>query len=126
LEEGKPVRELGRHYVFELFGCDRGALDDLKAIEGAMEEGAEKAGATIVGKVFHKFAPQGVTGVVIIAESHFSIHTWPELGYAAVDIFTCNEMTEPMKAYDVLVKLLAPKSSTVMELKRGIMEESGR
>lgn len=117
------MRELGRHFIFELYGCDEKALDDLEAIELTMENGARAAGATICGKVFHRFSPQGVTGVVIIAESHFSIHTWPEFGYAAVDIFTCSQTTEPMKAYDTLVALLKPKSSTVMELKRGMFKE---
>ncbi|MBC7113316.1 MAG: adenosylmethionine decarboxylase [Candidatus Methanomethyliales bacterium] len=114
------MREVGRHFVFELFGCDAKALDDLKAIEWAMERGAEDAGVKVVGKVFHKFSPQGVTGVVVIAESHLSIHTWPELGYAAVDLFTCNTNTDPMKAFQRLADLLKPKSMSVVELKRGL------
>ena len=117
------MRELGRHFIFELYGCDEKALNDLEAIEQTMEQGARDAGATICGKVFHRFSPHGVTGVVIIAESHFSIHTWPEYGYAAVDIFTCSQTTEPMKAYDTLASLLKPKSSTAMELKRGMLME---
>jgi S-adenosylmethionine decarboxylase len=117
------LRELGRHFVFEMFGCDKKALNDLRAIEDAMEKGAVDAGATIIGKVFHKFAPQGITGVIIIAESHLSIHTWPELGYAALDIFTCNTATDPMKAYRRITKLLKPKSSSIMELKRGLLTE---
>lgn len=115
------MRELGRHFVFELFGCDCALLDDLRAVQSAMERGAVAAGATIVGRVFHKFAPQGVTGVVIIAESHLSIHTWPELGYAALDIFTCASKTDPMKAYEVIAKELRPSSSSVLELKRGML-----
>jgi S-adenosylmethionine decarboxylase proenzyme len=116
------MMEMGRHYIFELFGCKSSILDDLPKIEGAMVAGAEKAGATVVGKVFHKFAPQGVTGVVIIAESHISIHTWPERGYAAVDIFTCSGRTDPMKAFDVISALLKPSTTSVMEIKRGMME----
>ena len=117
------MQELGRHFIFELYGCDSRVLDDQRAIEEAMEEGARDAGASICGKVFHRFTPQGITGVVIIAESHFSIHTWPEYGYAAVDIFTCSQATEPMKAFERLVALLKPKSSTVMEVKRGMFTE---
>jgi S-adenosylmethionine decarboxylase len=116
------MMEMGRHYIFELFGCDVGVLDNLQEIEGAMVSGAEKAGATVVGKIFHKFAPQGVTGVVLIAESHISIHTWPELGYAAVDIFTCSGRTDPMKAFDAISALLKPSTTSVMEIKRGMME----
>ena len=117
------MKELGRHYVFELFGCDREALDNLEAVQAALVQGAIEAGATVIDKVFHKFAPQGVTGVVIIAESHLSIHTWPEYGYAALDVFTCNTNTEPMKAFKVVTKLLKPKSSSTLELKRGLIEE---
>lgn len=116
------MSETGRHFIFELFGCDKAVLDDLTRIEGTMVDAAEAAGAMVVGKVFHKFAPQGVTGVVIIAESHISIHTWPELGYAAVDIFTCSSRTEPMKAFDVISSLLKPKTTSVVEVKRGMME----
>ena len=116
--------EMGRHFIFELFGCDKAVLDNLQVIEGAMVDAAEAAGATVVGKVFHKFAPQGVTGVVIIAESHISIHTWPERGYAAVDIFTCSNRTKPMKAFDVISSLLKPSSTSVVEVKRGMMEVS--
>jgi S-adenosylmethionine decarboxylase len=117
------MKELGRHLVFELFGCDREALDDLPRLEEAMERGAVEAGATVVGKVFHKFAPQGVTGVIAIAESHISIHTWPELGYAALDIFTCATKTDPMKAYEAIAEVLRPQSTSVMELKRGLLGE---
>jgi S-adenosylmethionine decarboxylase len=119
------LRELGRHYVFELFGCNTKALDDIERVEQAMVKGAVEAGATVVEKVFHKFAPQGVTGVVIIAESHLSIHTWPELGYAALDIFTCASKTKPMKAFDAIAEVLKPKSSTMLELKRGMIEGEG-
>lgn len=116
------ITEMGRHFIFELFGCEKAVLDDLPGIEAAIVKAAEAAGATVVGKVFHKFAPQGVTGVVIIAESHISIHTWPEIGYAAVDIFTCSARTEPMKAFDVISSLLKPSTTSVVEVKRGIME----
>lgn len=115
------MRELGRHFVFELFGCNPRALDDLRGIEDAMEKGAVDAGMKVLGRVFHKFSPQGVTGVVIIAESHIAIHTWPELGYAAVDVFTCSNSTDPMKAFQRIEDLLKPKSMTVMELKRGLI-----
>ena len=73
-------------------------MDDLPYIRNALLEAAEKTGATIVGQSFHQFSPQGVTGVVSIAESHLAIHTWPEFGYAAVDIFTCGEGFRPREA----------------------------
>ncbi|MGQ9759389.1 MAG: adenosylmethionine decarboxylase [Candidatus Methanomethylicaceae archaeon] len=119
------MRELGRHFVFELFRCDAQALDDLNGIQEAMERGAEDGGAEIVGRTFHKFSPQGVTGVVIITESHLSIHTWPELGYAAVDLFTCNMNADPTRMSQRLVSLLKPRFMTVMELKRGLIMGEG-
>ncbi len=112
--------ELGRHFIIEMFDCDRGALDDLEAIETAIERGAIRMGATVCGKVFHHFAPRGVTGVLVISESHISIHTWPEHGYAAVDIFTCKNM-DPAAEYEEIVKVLRPKSSTMIEIKRGLL-----
>lgn len=117
------MQELGRHFILELFGCSVKALDDLEGIRKAMLKGAVEAGATVVGEVFHRFSPQGVTGVVIIAESHFSVHTWPEYGYAAVDLFTCSSTTEPDKAFKRIDAFLKPKSSTAIELKRGMFAE---
>ena len=79
------------------------------------------AGATIVDESFHTFPPyDGVSGVIIILESHVSIHTWPEHGYAAVDIFTCGTSVEPEKAVDLLVQELQPQDSSILEVKRGI------
>lgn len=80
---------LGTHILAELYGCPRARLDDEELIRAAMLEAARRCGATIVSDHFHRFSPQGVSGVVVIAESHLTIHTWPESGYAAVDLFTC-------------------------------------
>lgn len=80
---------LGVHVLAELYGCAGAALDDEALIREAMLEAARRCGATIVNHFFHRFSPQGVSGVVVIAESHLTIHTWPETGYAAVDLFTC-------------------------------------
>lgn len=115
------MKELGRHFIFELFGCDPKALDDIRRIEEAMENGALESGLTILGKVFHHFSPQGVTGVFVVAESHISIHTWPELGYAALDVFTCGKNTDPMKVFTKIAELLKPSSNSVVEMKRGML-----
>jgi len=80
---------LGRHLLLELRECNVAVLDDLKYLENALVSAAKDSGATVLDKSFHHFAPQGVSGVVLIAESHLSLHTWPEHAYAAVDIFTC-------------------------------------
>lgn len=119
------MKELGRHFIFELFGCDPKGLDDIEGLERAMEKGAIESGLTICGKVFHHFSPQGVTGVLVIAESHISIHTWPELGYAALDVFTCGKNTDPMKVFRRIAEVLKPASNSVVEMKRGILKEEG-
>jgi len=80
---------------------------------------------TVCGEVFHKFSPHGVTGVVVVKESHISIHTWPEYGYASIDIFTCGNNSNPWKAYQYIVETLKPKRVQVIELKRGILEKGG-
>lgn len=85
------MNHLGVHWTSELYGCDPELLDDVDRIGRYMLEAARVAGATIVSSSFHRFAPQGVSGVVVIAESHLAIHTWPELGYVALDVFSCGD-----------------------------------
>jgi len=114
------MKMLGRHLVVEYSECDNSKLNDLPYLEEAMTEAVRRSGATIVRSVFHQYNPQGVSGVVVIAESHISIHTWPEYGYAAVDFFTCGQAVDPYKAHEHLVKTLNCKSPFVQELKRGI------
>ena len=82
---------------------------------------AERIGATVIGDSFHEFSPQGVTGVVAIAESHLCIHTWPEYGYAAVDIFTCGDSIDPEDAVPYIVTGLSAGDHSVISLKRGIL-----
>lgn len=89
---------LGLHILMEFYDCSPTVLDDEKRLEELMLGAAEKASATIIKSVFHKFSPQGVTGVIVVAESHLAIHTWPENQYAAVDFFTCNDKMDHEKA----------------------------
>ena len=84
-----------------------------------MRSAAEAAGATIVTATFHRFAPQGVSGVVVIAESHLSIHTWPEYGYAAVDFYTCG-VCRPEHAHELMREALGAERSEVMTIRRGL------
>lgn len=83
---------LGQHVLLELSQCPSVLLSDADRLERAMQDAAERMGATIVSSHFHQFSPYGVSGVVIIQESHLTLHTWPEHGYAAVDIFTCGDI----------------------------------
>jgi S-adenosylmethionine decarboxylase len=114
------LNALGRHLLLELFDCDSDAINNLEAVKGALVEAAKRAHATIVDVVFHEFNPFGVSGVVVIAESHLSIHTWPEYNYAAVDFFTCGDSVDPYKAYEYMKKMLESKNSQVKALDRGI------
>ncbi len=88
-----------------------------------MMEAARAVGATIIGESFHQFDPIGVTGVVAIAESHLCIHTWPEFGYAAVDIFTCGEAFAPRKAARLLIDRFKAQDPLITELQRGVLSE---
>lgn len=121
LEDIKSGSYLGRHVLAEFFDCDSNILNNLELIEQYMTQAAVECGATVVQKCFHMFNPHGVSGVVIISESHLAIHTWPELGYAAVDLFTCGESCDPKVAYAVLKKLFRSGNSNFSELKRGII-----
>jgi len=115
------LNALGRHLLVELHDCDKEALNDLGFLRDAMLKAAIDCGAVVLGDSFHHFNPQGVSGVVIIAESHLSIHTWPEYGYAAVDIFTCGTVVNPEKAAEVLIEKLGSKNHSVMEIPRGVL-----
>jgi S-adenosylmethionine decarboxylase proenzyme len=120
------LRALGRHLIVELYGCNTDILNDKEKIEQIMMEAAERAGATIVQKVFHLFNPHGISGVVVIAESHLAIHTWPEYGYAAVDVFTCGSKVDPWKAYEYIKKELEAEHVSIMEMYRGEVPEVKR
>ena len=117
------MNALGLHLVLELMECRRDLLDDLSFVQEALVEAARAMGATVVGQTFHKFAPQGVTGVVAIAESHLCIHTWPEHGYAAVDVFTCGDNVDPHIAAQALAARFESGDSSVTELQRGVLRE---
>ena len=111
---------LGMHLMLDLNECNRELLDDLPYIKKAMSQVAEKIGAHVIGESFHRFEPQGVTGVLAIAESHICIHTWPEYGYAAADIFTCGTSFEPRQAAEILVERLECREPVFTEHKRGV------
>ncbi|OGO24464.1 MAG: S-adenosylmethionine decarboxylase proenzyme [Chloroflexi bacterium RBG_16_50_9] len=115
------MNALGRHLLVELQDCNKEVLNDPGFLRDAMVTAAIDCGATVLSESFHHFNPQGVSGVVIIAESHLSIHTWPEYGYAAVDIFTCGTTVEPRKAAEALIEKLEAKNPTLMEIQRGVL-----
>ena len=110
---------LGIHVLLELYGCGYKELNNVDGIKDTLLRATRLAGATIVDSSFRKFQPYGVSGVVIIAESHITIHTWPEHGYAAVDVFTCGNEVMPQRAVEEIVSAFKPKQFTSRTLKRG-------
>jgi len=118
----KTLKSVGRHIVAELWGCNRELLDDVKAVQKFMNEAAQVSGATVLNSTFHTFQPHGVSGAVIIAESHLSIHTWSEISLASIDIYTCGENVDPWLAFKYLVKAFQSKYYSVFEIKRGMFE----
>jgi len=116
------METLGRHLVVEYYGCDEAKLDAEDVVRAGLLAAANAVGATVVGQAFHRYAPQGVTGVVLIAESHLSVHTWPESGYAAVDVFTCGGL-DPRSAFAVLGRALGAREARVQEVVRGLAPE---
>ena len=123
LEEQKLDKvNLGQHVLAEFFECDSNVLNSLDKVEKHMVDAALECGATIVQKCFHMFNPYGVSGVVIISESHLAIHTWPELGYAAVDLFTCGEQCDPKVSYEFLKRKFNSTDAKYSQLNRGLMD----
>lgn len=115
------MKSLGRHLLVEFYNCDPKILTDVGKIEDILVGAAKHAKAHIVDVVFHTFNPHGTSGVVVIQESHLAIHTWPEHGFASVDIYTCGNSVNPWHAYNYLAKQLKSKNSTAMEMKRGVL-----
>ncbi len=110
---------LGRHIIAELYDCQTDKINDVSFVEKIMLEAADKAGATVINSTFHHFSPFGVSGVIVIQESHFSIHCWPEYRYASMDLYTCGDSVDPWVAYEHLKVGLNASHGSTMELKRG-------
>lgn len=118
------MKTLGRHILVEFYDCDAQVMDDLAAVKRSMVEAANKAQCTVIGEIFHKFTPQGVSGAVVIAESHLAIHTWPEYRFAAVDLFTCGDV-DPWVGFHHLRECFKAQRMDVQEIKRGHAERIG-
>ncbi len=116
------MKGLGRHLLCELYECNPERLNSCSLVEERMHRAAVEAGATVVEQTFHKFSPHGVSGVVVIAESHLAIHTWPEYGYAAVDLFTCGEEVDPWRALDYLCAAFECGHHSTTEMRRGLIK----
>ncbi len=110
---------LGRHIIVEYYDCKPEILNSVVQIQQSMEDAARQAGATIINATFHHFSPYGVSGVVVIQESHLAIHTWPEYGYASVDLFTCGDTVDPWVAYEFLKQSFEADQGSAVEMRRG-------
>ncbi len=113
---------LGRHILAEFYGCPMETLSDQEQIKRSMITAALEAGAEVKETVFHQFSPQGVSGVVVISESHLAIHTWPEFGYAAVDVFTCGQTVDPWVSCNYLKQAFSAQNMSAREIERGIFD----
>ncbi len=114
----RSLAPVGIHCILELYDCPANLLNDLVFIQQSLREAAVKAQATLLGEVSYPFEPQGVTALVLLAESHISVHTWPESGYAAVDVFTCGQHTEPELACLYLIRALQSEYHVLRKIPR--------
>jgi S-adenosylmethionine decarboxylase len=112
----------GTHLLIELWECDRKALDSTTVVAKVMRKAARVAKAKPINAAYRHFDPQGVSGVMVVQESHLSVHTWPESGYAAIDIFTCGTTCKPSRAVEVFVKGFEALACEVREFTRGLPE----
>jgi S-adenosylmethionine decarboxylase len=120
-KEANRLHALGTHLLLELRDCNPKTLGNLEFVQDTLKNAALEAKATIVEVAFHEFSPFGISGMVVIAESHLSIHTWPEYGYAAVDVFTCGDLIDPKVAARYLIEKFQCKTPSMIEMKRGIL-----
>ncbi|MBI5795972.1 MAG: adenosylmethionine decarboxylase [Planctomycetes bacterium] len=110
---------LGKHIILEMWGCCKDTIDNVEVVKEILVKAAESVKATLVDVVCHRFSPYGVTGVAILAESHIAVHTWPEHGYAAADIFICGSTINPRNAASYMAEAFYAKETSFLELKRG-------
>jgi S-adenosylmethionine decarboxylase len=130
-QEGLPFRpgeqpSLGSHLLIELFGCRGEMLMYEEHVGDAMRQAAVESKATVVEQSFHEFKPYGVSGAVIIQESHYTIHTWPEHGYAAIDLFYCGGNVQVHRAVEVLRERFQPERIKFLVVRRGLQSEVDR
>lgn len=116
------MEALGRQILVEYYDCEKSKIDDVSYVETSLIQAAKESRATLISHNFHKFSPYGVSGVVVIAESHIAIHTWPEYNYAAVDIFTCGETIDPWIIQEYLKTNFQSENVSSMEMKRGMFK----
>ena len=118
------TQALGHHTLIELYDCNSEKINDTLLVENTLLKAAEIANLSVVKTTIHHFNPIGVSGVVVIKESHIAIHTWPEHNYVALDFFTCNESYELTKAVDYIYTIFEAKGIEKKEIKRGLIAQN--
>jgi S-adenosylmethionine decarboxylase len=116
------VDTVGHHYIVEGSGCNPDVISRVEQVEQVLVRAAEVADVQIWSISFHRFRPMGVSGVVVISESHLSVHTWPEVGYVALDIFTCGDRAKPEAAVQHALKEFGATNMHITEVTRGLEE----
>jgi S-adenosylmethionine decarboxylase len=116
------MKALGRQILVEYYDCDADVINDVAQVENILLTATRAAKASIISHNFHKFSPHGISGTVVIAESHVAIHTWPEYNYAAVDIFTCGETIDPWIIQEFIKEAFFSKNISSIEMKRGLFK----
>jgi S-adenosylmethionine decarboxylase len=120
--EKKVHKAIGHHYIVEASGCDPKIISSVEKVQQILVKAAEISGAQVWSVSFSKFPPQGVSGVVVISESHISSHTWPEFGYGALDFYTCGDSVDPEKGLNYAVEAFGASSAHITEITRGLEE----
>ncbi len=110
---------IGSHWILEMYDCPAEVIDDLELVKNAIRDAAQAAKSTLLHESAHSFEPQGVTALGLLAESHISVHTWPELGYAAADVFTCGEHSRPELACEHLTRAFRAGRHDLRYIERG-------
>jgi S-adenosylmethionine decarboxylase len=122
----EPVPTIGSHWILEMYDCPPAVIDDLEHVRVALREAVKAARSTLLHEAAHAFEPQGVTALGLLAESHISVHTWPELGYAAADVFTCGEHATPQAACEYLAAALQAGRFELRYIERGVAAPAER
>lgn len=112
----------GVHFIVEASGCDD-TITNVVRLQDTLVEAARRAHAQVWSVSFNRFPPNGVSGVVVISESHLSVHTWPEASYMALDIYTCGAKTEPMVAVQYVLEQVSAKHIHITEITRGLDDD---
>lgn len=115
---------LGMHIIMEMYGCPAELTAHVPSVKRVFDRIIYEANINRISEAYHQFRPQGVTGIVLLEESHISVHTWPEHGYVAMDIYTCGNIDKAIKAAKIAKKLFMPKKVLTKELIRGLEHET--